>query len=103
MCLVNDDETDVVQRHEERGAGSDNDVWCRCGQGFLPGGVPLCFGLTGMGQNDVFEMMRKLIDELRSQGDLGHKNDHGSARGKHVLRALNIYGRLAGTGDAMEE
>ena len=73
MCFVDDDEAEILDRGKEGRTRADDDarmVAFECG---LPEMMADGLGLLGVEQNNIFEMLFEVGDELRGEGDFGNE------------------------------
>ena len=72
VSFVDDDETEVVDRSEKGGAGTDDDLRGALGEDVFPGEVAGGFGLARVEEGDsVGEVLVENLDELGGEGDFG--------------------------------
>ena len=55
-----------------------------------------------MEQSDIGEMLRKIADELGSEGDFGDEQNDGLVFGERASAELDIDVGFAGAGDAVK-
>jgi hypothetical protein len=103
VLLIDDDQPDVRQRREHRGAGADGDPR-------LPGAQPLplipALPVAQRGvqdRDDVAEARLKATERLRRERDLGHEHDCGLSGGEDGLHGSEVDLGLARAGDSVEQ
>lgn len=104
MGLVDDNETEVVERGEEGGTGADDDLGDVGLEDLEPDFAAFGHGLGGVNEeNTLTEGLLKDLDELAGKGDLGDEEDDGFLLLERVRGELEVDISLAATGDAAEE
>ncbi len=72
-------------------------------QGLLPEAMANGFGLLRVEQDDVFEVVLEILDELRSEGDFGNKQNDGLASSKGLPSECKINVSFAGASNTVKQ
>ena len=103
VLLVDHDQTEVVERCKERGAGTDDHF----GRAFAdPSPLPPAFSVGECGVEDRGLRAEAPFDGARGGGcetDLRHQHETAAASSQHVLETPQVDLCLARTGDALEK
>ena len=102
MFLVDDDETDVGERREDRQSRPDDDVrLARPDAAPLVG--PLSLAEARVDERDPsVEVRPKAVDQRQGKGDLGNEDESRATRLERRCDGLDVDGRLSATGHAVE-
>ena len=103
MLLVDNDESEILQRGEHGRAGADDDGTpsfpCRA-----PRVVALAYRHPAVHHgHPLLEMMPEPADDLRGEGDLRHEDDGVLSARERVADRLDVDLRLPAAGDTVEE
>ena len=101
--FVDDDEAEILDGRKESGAWTNYDTWMIALQSVFPDAVTDGFGLCGMKQNDIIEVIPKINYELRSEGDFGHEQDKRFVLCESLTGELDVNISFAAAGDAVQK
>ena len=103
MGFIHDDNAYVPKRHEQGGAGADDDGNFAV-PGFFPLIYPLPHGKAAMGHADrIPKAGNKPLQNERGQGNFRHQNDGLLPFFQHFRNHLHINLRFAAAGDTVEQ
>ena len=74
--LVDQDETKVANRGKQSTAWANNKLWLLGLKSALPELMTYSFGLLGVKQGDMLEIMAEICDELRSKSDFWYEQNN---------------------------
>ncbi len=103
VFLVDDDEAEIRDRREHRGARAEHDARL-AGHALPPGGETLGVGERGVQHGDRHrEALAEAPDELRREPDLRHQHQRALAAPQRSLDGVQVDLGLAAAGDAVQQ
>ncbi len=104
MLLVDDDDAQLAERHEDREARAQDDA-CGPGLGAQPRGGALALAELAVrdGHRDAGEAAAHACLELRREADLGHQEKRLAAAGENLVDEAQIDLGLAAARHAVQE
>ncbi len=102
MLFVDDDQSQLRRRGEDRAPRADHDLHAACGN-LLPVPVPLGVGQMAMQDGDRIESATESANRLRRKTDLGDQHDRLPTIADHLANRLDINFRLAASSHAMQQ
>ena len=104
VFLVDDDQSETLERQENSTAGTEDDIVGILGELFLPDLHAFGIGILGVVDAEtIAEDMLQTLHDLNSQGYLWQEVEHLLLLFKRLTNQMDINLRLAAGGDTMKK